>query len=63
MKKSMDGFVRDPRNPGAAINTDNAALQAYKLQKNKNREVEQLKGEVAEIRSKLDLIIELLKKD
>lgn len=57
MKKIQDGFVRDPNNPGAVINTDNAALKAYKLTKQKNKEVEQLKQDVNNIKNMLSLIL------
>ena len=54
-------FVRDPYNTGAVLNTDNTALKAYKLQKNKQKEFENLKEEVSEIKSMLNLILERLK--
>lgn len=57
MKITRDGFVRDPDNQGAAINTDNAALKAYKLTKQKNKEVEQLKQDVNDIKNMLSLIL------
>ena len=44
-----DGFVRDPDNPGAVINTDNRGLKAYKLQKQKNRQISELHDKVAQI--------------
>ena len=47
--KSTDGYIRDPHNKGAVLNTDNAALKAYKLQKNKFREVNKLKNNLNEI--------------
>lgn len=66
--KINDGFIRDPNNDGAVINTDNAALQAYKLQKAKQRkinsqlnEIETVKSEVKEIKQMLNLILERLK--
>lgn len=66
--KARDGFVRDPENEGAVLNTDNSALQAYKLQKAKNKrldtqlnEIEMVKSEVKEIKQMLNLILERLK--
>ena len=59
--KPVDGFLRSDSNPGAVINTDNASLKAYKLQKNKHREIDQLKEEVSEIKGMLQLILERLK--
>jgi hypothetical protein len=59
--KSNDGFMRDSNNPGAVLNTDNASLKAYKLQKNKQKEFDNLKEEVSEIKSMLHLILERLK--
>lgn len=69
--KGNDGYIRDRENKGAVLNTDNAALKAYKLQKNKFREVnriksdfneiENLKSEVKEIKQMLSLIIEKFK--
>jgi hypothetical protein len=66
--KRTDGFVRDPNNHGAVLNTDNAALQAYKSQKasqkkinSKLDDIDNLKGEVKEIKQMLNLILERLK--
>jgi len=61
MKKTKDGFIRDMNNPGAVINTDNSALQAYKLKKQKDKEVDTLKEEVKDIKQMLTLILEKLK--
>lgn len=61
MKKTKDGFIRDMNNPGAVINTDNSALQAYKLKKQKDKEVDLLKEEVKDIKNMLTLILEKLK--
>lgn len=57
--KPIDGFVRDESNNGAVINTDNGALKAYKLQKNKEKDIENLKAEISEIKK---LIHQLLVK-
>ena len=58
MKKSVDGFMRDNNNPGAVINTDSAALQAYKLKKQKNKEIDNLKEEMKEIKNLLNQILQ-----
>lgn len=57
--KPVDGFIRDKTNNGAVINTDNGALKAYKLQKNKEKDIENLKAEISEIKK---LIHQLLVK-
>lgn len=66
--KTTDGFVRDPINQGAVLNTDNAALQAYKQKKahqkkinSKLDDIDSLKGEVKEIKQMLNILIERLK--
>lgn len=66
--KQSDGFIRDKHNPGAVINTDNAALKSYKLQKAKQKkldnqlnEIENVKNEVKEMKQMLNLILERLK--
>jgi DNA-binding transcriptional regulator YhcF (GntR family) len=67
MFKAVDGFVRSKTNPGALINTDNRALEAYRLQKQRNREInntikdmETVKQDMAEIKA---LLKELLGKN
>ena len=60
--KTVDGFVRDEYNDGAVINTDMTALSAYKLQKNKNKEIDILKEEVKELKSVLYQILEKVSK-
>lgn len=69
MKDTKDGFIRDPNNPGAAINTDNDALLAYKRQKSKakraldaEKEINQLKSDVAEIKHMFSQLLEKLSK-
>jgi hypothetical protein len=64
MKEKIDKYIRDKNNPGAVYNTDNNALNQYKLIKKKQKketelvdDVEKLKGEFAEIREMLELII------
>jgi hypothetical protein len=58
MKKTKDGFMRDMNNPGAVINTDNNALQAYKLKKQKDKEIDNLKNEVKDIKRLLEILID-----
>lgn len=66
--KTSDGFVRDPINQGAVLNTDNTALQAYKQKKahqkkinSKLDDIDSLKGEVKEIKQMLNILLERLK--
>lgn len=66
--KKTDFYVRDQNNPGAVLNTDNRALDAYKKQKAKMKrdnetteEINNLKTEVSDIKSMLHLILERLK--
>lgn len=68
MKTTVDGFVRDP-NSGAVINTDNEALRAYKLKKNKFREIDEMKQKLVqfdnlrhEVKEIKDMIKELMEK-
>jgi hypothetical protein len=58
--KATDGFKRSIDNPGAVINTDNAALQAYKLKKNKEKEIDVLKQDVNDIKVMLAAILNKL---
>lgn len=59
-----DGFLRSESNPGAIINVDNEALQAYKLRRsreaNKQKEINSLKEEITELKN---LISQLLEKN
>jgi hypothetical protein len=57
--KPIDGFIKDEV---AALNIDNGALNSYKLQKNKNREIDVLKEEVKELKSMLYQILEKVSK-
>ena len=66
--KVTDGFIRDSNNKGAVLNTDNSALQAYKLQKMKQKkldnrlnEIDNIKSEMKEIKQMLNILIERLK--
>lgn len=61
-RKSIDGYMRASNNPGAALNTDNEALKAYKLKKQKNTEIDNLKNEVKDIKNLLSVILEKLNK-
>lgn len=60
-----DGFVRSPDIPGAIVNVDNSALQAYKLRREKELsrldEINSIKQEMAEIKSLLTQLAEKLK--
>ncbi len=53
--KPVDGYVRD--SSGAVINTDNGALQAYKLKKNRDKEIDNLKYELSEIKQMLTALL------
>jgi len=55
-----DKFIRDEKNPGAVLNTDNNALQMYKLKKAKNKEIDNLKKEIFEIKQMMQLILNKL---
>jgi len=61
MKEKEDSFVRDNNNTGCVLNTDNNALKAYKLKKQKNKEIDNLKEEVKDIKNMLTLILEKMK--
>ena len=61
MKETEDSFVRDNNNTGCVLNTDNNALKAYKLKKQKNKEIDNLKEEVKDIKNMLALILEKIK--
>jgi len=55
-----DKFIRDEKNPGVVLNTDNNALQMYKLKKAKNKEIDNLKKEIFEIKQMMQLILNKL---
>ena len=61
MKETEDSFLRDNNNTGCVLNTDNNALKAYKLKKQKNQEIDNLKEEVKDIKNMLTLILEKMK--
>lgn len=61
MKKTEDGFIRARNNVGCVLNTDDSALKAYKLKKQKNKEIDTLKEEVKDIKNMLALILEKIK--
>jgi len=61
MKETEDSFVRDNNNTGCVLNTDNNALKAYKLKKQKNKEIDNIKEEVKDIKNMLSLILEKIK--
>jgi hypothetical protein len=55
-----DKFIRDEKNLGAVLNTDNNALQMYKLKKAKSKEIDNLKKEIFEIKQMMQLILNKL---
>jgi len=54
-------FIRDENNPGAVLNTDHQGLKAYKMRKQKSKEIDNLKEEVSDIKKMLGLILEKIK--
>lgn len=60
--KATDGFVRDANNQGAVINTDNGALQAYKLKKNKEKRIDVIEQKLENIELMFKTIMEKLNK-
>jgi hypothetical protein len=54
-------FIRDENNPGAVLNTDYQGLKAYKMRKQKSKEIDNLKEEVNDIKKMLGLILEKIK--
>lgn len=56
--KEEELFVRLEDNPGAVVNTDNAGLQAYKRRKNKDKEIDNMKKEISDIKAMLSMILE-----
>lgn len=61
MEKYNDRYIRDDENKGAVLNTDNSALKAYRLQKEKNKRIDKLEEDVSEIKNMLNLILNKLK--
>ena len=66
VKTELTNIVRDTTN-GALLNKDNAALMAYKAQKKKNAEMDEMKAkmnnmekEFSEVKSLLNAILEKL---
>jgi len=55
-----DKFIRDEKNPGSVLNTDNDALKMYKLKKAKSKEIDNLKKEIFEIKQMMQLILNKL---
>lgn len=60
MKVSIDGYVRQKDNPGAALNTDRAALKAYKARKARENEINTMREEISEVRTEIKQIHSLL---
>ena len=61
----VDGFLRSEVNPGAIVNTDTKALQAYKMQREierrKNNEINTLRNEISDLKSIVSQLLEKLK--
>jgi len=57
-----DKFIRDKFNVGAVINTDNSALQAYKLKKNKEKRIDAIEQKLENIEQMFKTIMEKLNK-
>ena len=57
-----EGFLRQRDNPGAVVNVDNTALQAYKQRRNlemrKEEEINIMKNELSEIKIMLSQLLE-----
>lgn len=53
MFDKQEKFIRDDKNPGAILNADNKALQAYKAQKRKFNETDTMKQEIVELRTNM----------
>ena len=56
----IDTFVRQPENPGSVLNTDRAALAAYKKRKQRENDINTLKEEVGEIKQ---MLLQLIAKE
>lgn len=56
-----DKYIRDENNKGALLNTDISGLQAYKMQKARNREIDMMKKEISQLSSLKNEISELRK--
>lgn len=59
--KTEDGFIRDSKS-GAVLNTDNTALQAYKLKKNKEKRIDVIEQKLENIEQMFKSIMEKLSK-
>lgn len=60
-----EGFLRSEINPGAIVNTDNVALQAYKKQREivrrKEQEINTIRNEVNELKGMIAQLLEKIK--
>lgn len=58
----VDGFLRQPENPGAIINVDNNGLKAYKqrrqVENTRDSEINNLKQEISELKDLLKQVLE-----
>ena len=61
--KTTDGFVRQPDNPGAAMNTDHRGLEAYKRRKERENKINTLEQEVSQIKVMLEELISISKEN
>ncbi len=53
-------FIRSQNNPGAIINTDKMALDAYKAKKKQNSKINTLEERIENIESMLEKILQKL---
>lgn len=58
---SKESFFRASNNPGALLNTDNDALKAYKANKAKSAEINNLKKDFSSLKEELSEIKNLLR--
>jgi len=58
MTQPTDKYIRSTINAGAVLNTDTESLKAYKLQKKRLQEIDQLKNEMHEIKSMLTQLLQ-----
>ena len=60
--KEKANMVRD-MSTGAVLSTDNSALEAYKKAKSKMGKIDTLEDKVEKIERKLDLLIDLMRRN
>lgn len=59
-RTEIDGIIKDERS-GALINIDKQALNGYKLQKNKFREIDSIKKDLSMLKEEVKKIESILK--